>query len=77
MLHLIYDHKRNSPDRAAGHFHFRLHATPGSSLKLEFVNLENVYNGRPGSVANELKTAVVSQDGRDWRTVPIERLAGR
>ena len=37
--------------------------SPGSVLTLEFTNLDNVYNGRPGSVANELKTAVVSADG--------------
>lgn len=73
---LLYDHERGSPNRAAGHFHFRLHAKPGSVQTLEFKNLDNIYNGRPGSVANELKTAVVSRDGREWRTVPLERLAG-
>ena len=68
-VYLMYDHERNSPNRAAGHFHFRLHAKPGSVLTLEFKNLDNVYNGRPGSVANELKAAVVSSDGRAWRPV--------
>jgi Zinc carboxypeptidase len=75
-VYLIYDHERGSPNRAAGHFHFRLHAKPGSVLALELKNLENVYNGRPGSVANELKTAVVSSDGLVWRPMPLERLAG-
>ncbi len=75
-VYLMYDHERNSPNRAAGHFHFRLHAKPGSVLTLEFKNLDNVYNGRPGSVANELKAAVVSSDGREWRPVPLERLPG-
>ena len=75
-VYLMYDHERGSPNRAAGHFHFRLHAKPGSVLKLEFKNLENIYNGRPGSVANELKTAVVSQDGNVWQTIPTERLPG-
>ncbi len=60
----------NSPNRAAGHFHFRIHAKPGAVLKLEFKNLDNVYNGRPGSVANELKAAVVSSDGRTWTPSP-------
>ena len=66
----------NSPNRAAGHFHFRLHAKPGSVLTLEFKNLDNVYNGRPGSVANELKAAVVSRTAETWKPVPLERLPG-
>ena len=76
MVHLVYDHERSSPNRAAGHFHFRLHARPGSALTLEFRNLDNVYNGRKASVANELKAAVVSPDGRAWKSVPLERLPG-
>jgi hypothetical protein len=74
LVHLIYDHERSSPNRAAGHFHFRIHARPGSTLTLEFRNLDNVYNGRKASVANELKAAVVSVDGRAWKSVPLERL---
>ena len=75
-IYLMYDHERGSPNRAAGHFHFRLHAKPGSVQTLEFKNLENIYNGRPGSVANELKTAVVSSDGSKWQPIPLERLPG-
>lgn len=75
-VYLLYDHERNSPNRAAGHFHFRLHAKPGSVLTLEFKNLDNVYNGRPGSVANELKAAVISPDGKAWKPVPLDRLPG-
>jgi hypothetical protein len=33
-------------------------------------------NGFPGSVANELKTAVISCNGTEWRLVPLGRLAG-
>src|SRR5690242_8652281 len=51
QLHLLYDHERASPNRAAGHIHFVLHATAGASLTLEFRNLDNVWNGQPGSVA--------------------------
>jgi hypothetical protein len=75
-VHLLYDHERVSPNRAAGHIHFRLHAKPGSRLMLEFRNLDNVWNGVPGSVAGELKTVVVSEDGRDWKPVPTESLPG-
>jgi hypothetical protein len=75
-IHLLYDHERASPNRAAGHIHFLLHARPGSRLTLEFRNLDNVWNGQPGSVAGELKTVTVSEDGRVWRTVPTESLPG-
>ena len=76
QIHLLYDHERSSPNRAAGHIHFLIHATPGSTLTLEFRNLDNVWNGRPGSVARELKTLVVSADGGDWKPAPTESLPG-
>lgn len=73
-VYLLYDHERSSPNRAAGHFHFLLQAKAGSQLTLEFKNLDNVWNGRPGSVAKELKMAVSSPDGRDWKPIPLESL---
>jgi len=76
QIHLLYDHERSSPNRAAGHVHFLLHGTPGSKLTLEFRNLDNVWNGQPGSVAAELKTMVVSENGREWTSVPTESLPG-
>ena len=75
-VHLLYDHERGSLNRAAGHIHFQLQARPGSTLTLEFKNLNNIYNGRKGSVARELKLVVVSTDGRAWRPVPLESLPG-
>ena len=75
-IHLIYDHERASPNRAAGHIHFRIHARPGTTLTLEFLNLDNVWNGQPGSVAGELKTAAISDDGLTWKTVPTRSLPG-
>ena len=71
-VHLLYDHERNSPNRAAGHMHIRLETRPGAKLTLEIRNLDNIYNGRPGSVANEMHSLVVSEDGRNWRAVPTE-----
>jgi hypothetical protein len=72
MVNLNYDHERNSPNRAAGHFHFRLQAPKGRKLTLEFKNLDNVWNGRPGSVAKEIQQVVISQDGKNWTPVPTE-----
>jgi Zinc carboxypeptidase len=75
-IHLLYDHERDSPNRAAGHIHFVLHARRGTSLTLEFRNLDNVWNGQPGSVAGELKTVAISENGKAWRTVPTDGLPG-
>ena len=71
-IHLVYDHERESPNRAAGHIHFRIEAEAGAKITLEFLNLDNVWNGRRGSVARELRTLVVSEDGREWRPVRTE-----
>src|SRR5690349_8366866 len=59
-INLIYDHERASPNRAAGHIHFVIHGEPGTALTLEFVNLDNVWNGQHGSVAGELKSVARS-----------------
>jgi hypothetical protein len=75
-INLVYDHERSSPNRAAGHVHFVLHARPGAALTLEFRNLDNVWNGQAGSVAGELKTVAISEDGKAWRTVPTDILPG-
>ena len=72
QVHLLYDHERSSPNRAAGHFHFRVHAPTGSKLTLEFRNLENVWNGQQSSISRELKAAVISTNGRDWSSIPLE-----
>jgi hypothetical protein len=74
LVHLLYDHERSSPNRAAGHIHFQLQAKPGSRLTLEFRNLDNVWNGVSGSIARELKAVVISQDGRVWEPVSLESL---
>jgi hypothetical protein len=74
QIHLLSDHERASPNRAAGHIHLRLHGRTGAKLTLEFRNLDNVWNGTPGSVAGELKALVISENGRDWKSVATEGL---
>jgi hypothetical protein len=75
-VHLLYDHERDAPNRAAGHIHFAIVGRPGAAITLEFRNLDNVWNGRHASVAGELKTMVVSPDGQTWTSVPTVRLPG-
>ena len=72
VVHLVYDHERGSLNRAAGHFHFRIQAAKGRQVVLELRNLDNVWNGKLGSVAEEIKQVVVSQDGRNWVPVATE-----
>ncbi|HUS37449.1 MAG TPA: M14 family zinc carboxypeptidase [Verrucomicrobiae bacterium] len=74
-VHLLYDHERDSPNRAAGHIHFRIHATTGAKLTLEFINLDNVWNSTPGSVARELKAMVISPDGHNWKSIPTKSIS--
>jgi hypothetical protein len=76
LLHLLYDHERGAANRAAGHIHVRLVGTPGARVTIEFRNLDNIWNGRPGSVAGELTTVAISPDARTWTTVPTDALPG-
>ena len=76
LVHMLYDQERNSPNRAAGHIHFLIHAKPGTRLTLEFKEMDNVWNGRPGSVAKEVKALSLSENGRDWKVVSTESLPG-
>ena len=73
-VYLLYDHERSSPNRAAGHFHFLVLAKPGTRVLLECKNLDNIWNGQPGSVAREMQTVVTSADGRAWNPAPTESL---
>ncbi len=72
ILNLNYDQERLYPNRAAGHFHFRIQATKGRKITLELRNLANVWNSKAGSVAKEIKQVVISQDGKNWTPVPTE-----
>jgi len=73
-IHLPYDHERDAPNRANLHFHFKLHAKPGSKLTLEFDHLDNVWNRQKSRVSGELKLAVVSVDGTTWEPIRMEQL---
>jgi hypothetical protein len=63
-VRLLYDYERNSPNRAAGHWHFQLQGRPGSDLTLVLHNFDNIYNGKPGSPVSKKSICYVSADGR-------------
>jgi len=76
LVYLQYDLERAAPNRAAGHFHFRVQARPGTELTLELKNLDNVWNGKSGSVAREMEQFVTSEDGQTWESHPTLRPDG-
>src|ERR1051326_7335051 len=52
-VRLLYDHERGSVNRAAGPWHFQLHARAGDAVALVLENFDNIWNGRPGSPISE------------------------
>jgi len=78
LVSLMYDHERNSLNRACGHWFFRVVAEPGSDLTLILQNFYNIWNGRMDlSDATEKTTCYISQDGQTWANLPIKKLAGQ
>ncbi len=71
-IHLMYDQERSSPNRANGHWLFRIEAEPGAELTLDLGPFANVWNHRPSGPIPEAKVAFVSNDGRSWEPVPTE-----
>ena len=72
LVSLQYDHERASPNRAAGHWFFRLEGRPGSTHTLVLRNFANIWNGRPGLPIDAKTTCALSDDGRTWRAVHME-----
>lgn len=75
-VYLLYDHERESANRAAGHWHFQLQGRPGADLTVVLHNFENVWNGRRGVPVAKIAHTYVSQDGRAWKIVPAELVDG-
>lgn len=72
QIHLVYDHERDAPNRANGHWSFRIEAEPGSNLTLVLGPFANIYNGRLGTAVREPATTFVSVDGKHWKAVTMD-----
>lgn len=72
QVHLVYDQERSSPNRANGHWLFRVEAAPGSDVTLVLGPFANVWNGKPGGPTPEATISFVSDDGHQWRVIPAE-----
>jgi hypothetical protein len=76
QCYMIYDHERNSPNRAAGHWLFRVEGRKGVSFRFVINNLNNVWNGRPSTVAKEETISFKSSDQKNWTAFETELLEG-
>ncbi len=76
---LLYDHERDSPNRAAGHWHFRVEAEPDSELTIVLNHLSNVWNGRSAIAGSDATITFTSPDGKSWEAQQTEfiRAAGQ
>ena len=73
---LIYDHERASPNRANGHWHFKLEADSGSEVTVILKNFENVWNGMKGVPISEKTNCLISKDGINWSVIPADFISG-
>jgi hypothetical protein len=73
---LIYDHERSSPNRANGHWHFKLEADSGTVVTLILENFENVWNGMKGVPVSEKTNCLISVDGKNWTVIPSDFISG-
>ncbi len=73
---LIYDHERASPNRANGHWYFKLEADSGSEVTLILKNFENVWNGMKGIPVSEKTNCLISRDGKSWSVIPADFISG-
>jgi hypothetical protein len=73
---LMYDHERASPNRANGHWHFKLEADSGSEVTVILKNFENVWNGMKGVPVSEKTNCLISKDGKNWTVIPADFISG-
>ncbi len=76
QLHPTHDQERSSPNRANGHWHFRLRAKAGSRVTVVVNDLDNVWNGKKASPVSDKTISFVSANGREWRVIPTKLLPG-
>lgn len=75
QIYFVYDQERNSPNRANGHFYFRIEAKPDSRLTLVFNNLKNVWNGKAGCPLSKRSICRISTDNKTWETAKLNAVS--
>ncbi len=72
LISLVYDHERDSPNRANGHWNFQVFAKKGEKVKLILQNFENVWNGKKSSPVFDNTPSYLSVDGKHWTVIPTK-----
>jgi hypothetical protein len=76
QIDLVPEHERFTGNRQSTHWNFKLHVPPeqiGRRLRIIMRGLENIWNGRPIPVFDDGRLNIaVSDDGRNWHTVPSQ-----
>ncbi len=76
-IHQTYDHQREVFNRTSTHWHFLLEAKKGSDIPIVFDNFNTIYNGNMYyDIKSNISFCVVSNDGKNWRHIPVENLNG-
>lgn len=76
-IDLIYDYERDSPNRAAGHWYFKVITEPGTRLKLALGNMDNIWNGKKAAEIGNVEEDVacyISYDKKNWTGLKTSRL---
>lgn len=77
-INLIYDHQRNSLNRAVSHWYFQILARAGSDLTLVLQNFYNIWNEKTDlSDATDETICFISENGEDWSDIPTTWLKGQ
>ena len=77
-IELMYDYERNTLNRANSHWYFQILAKAGSDLTLVLENFYNIWNGYLDlSDATDKTSCFISEDGRNWKSVPTKLLDGQ
>ena len=75
-VHMLYDHERNSPNRANYHVHFQVQAKQGSDVTLRILYNNDIYNGQKvASAYTNYRNYFISDDGKQWTAIPLKNIA--
>jgi len=77
-IELMYDHQRNSLNRAVSHWYFQILAKAGSDLTLVLQNFYNIWNEKTDlSDATDQTICFISEDGKNWSDIPTTLREGQ
>ena len=74
QITFLYDHERDSPNRASNHWHFQVQSVKGAEVTLILNYFEEIWNGRISASYSRFKTFYMSPDGKSWSVIPVEAI---